>query len=64
MAPLSIRDSKRKDLFRSSGYINAQWVNAEFGETFMVYDPATLEALTTILEMGKAETEKVVTAAQ
>ena len=36
MAPLSIQDLKRIDLFRSSDYINAQWVNAESGKAFVV----------------------------
>lgn len=63
MAPLSLRDLKRKDLLRSNGYINAKWVDAESGETFTIHDPATLEPLATVPEMGRVETAKAVEAA-
>jgi hypothetical protein len=54
MAPTSLSDLKRKDLFQTKGYINAEWVRAKSGKTFDVVDPATLETIATIPEMGAA----------
>jgi succinate-semialdehyde dehydrogenase/glutarate-semialdehyde dehydrogenase len=63
MAPTKLSDLKRKDLFRSKGYINSEWVGAKSGKTFNVVDPATLETIATIPEMGAADTALAVEAA-
>ncbi|KAH0837485.1 hypothetical protein AYO21_08916 [Fonsecaea monophora] len=63
MAPKTLNDLKRKDLFQTKGYINDSWVDAVSGKTFDVYDPATLDKLATLPEMGAADTDKAITAA-
>ncbi|KAE9369993.1 aldehyde dehydrogenase [Stipitochalara longipes BDJ] len=63
MAPTSVADLKRKDLFQTKGYINAEWVQAKSGKTFDVIDPATLERIATVPEMGAADTALAVEAA-
>jgi succinate-semialdehyde dehydrogenase/glutarate-semialdehyde dehydrogenase len=63
MGPTSLNDLKRKDLFQTKGYINAKWVTAASGKTFDVHDPATLNVIATLPEMGKAETAEAVKAA-
>src|SRR5271170_2779429 len=59
----SLSDLERKDLFRTKGYINEEWVTAVSGKTFKVHDPATLNEIATIPEMGKEDTVKAVKAA-
>jgi succinate-semialdehyde dehydrogenase / glutarate-semialdehyde dehydrogenase len=59
----SLSDLKRKDLFQTKGYINEEWVTAVSGKTFKVHDPATLNEITTIPEMGKEDTVKAIKAA-
>src|SRR5271168_116271 len=63
MAPMSLSDLKRKDLFQTKGYVNAEWVTAKSGKTFDVIDPATLENIATVSEMGAADTALAVEAA-
>ena len=63
MGPKSLADVKRKDLVQSKGYIGEEWVSAASGKTFDVYDPATLDKIATIPEMGKADTTKAIKAA-
>ena len=63
MAPSSLNDLKRKDLFQTKGYVNAEWVSAASKKTFEVHDPATLDVIATVPEMGKAETAQAVAAA-
>ncbi|KAE8445568.1 hypothetical protein EG329_013332 [Mollisiaceae sp. DMI_Dod_QoI] len=63
MSPTSLSDLKRKDLFQTKGYINAEWVNAKSGKTFDVTDPATLKKLATVPEMGAADTALAIEAA-
>ncbi|KIX94802.1 uncharacterized protein Z520_09492 [Fonsecaea multimorphosa CBS 102226] len=63
MAPKTLNDLKRKDLFQTKGYINESWVDAASGKTFDVYDPATLDKIATLPEMGAADTDKAITAA-
>lgn len=59
----SLSDLQRKDLLRSQGYINAEWVDAASGARFSVYDPASLDEIATLPEMGKEETNRAVDAA-
>ncbi len=63
MAPKSLDDLKRKDLFQTKGYIEEAWVDAASGETFDVYDPATLDKIATLPEMGAEDTDKAIKAA-
>lgn len=63
MAPMSLSDLKRKDLLQSKGYIDEEWVDAASGKTFDVYDPATLDKIATLPEMGAEDTNKAVEAA-
>lgn len=54
---------KRKDLFQQKGYINEEWVSAKSGRMFDVLDPATLQRIATVPEMGVEETKMAVDAA-
>lgn len=63
MPSQTLSDLKRKDLFQQKGYIAEEWVNAASGKTFDVYDPATLNKLATLPEMGKEDVDKAVEAA-
>lgn len=54
---------KRKDLFQQKGYINEEWVSAKSGRTFDVLDPATLQRIAIVPEMGAEETRMAVDAA-
>ncbi|KAI1609207.1 succinate-semialdehyde dehydrogenase [Exophiala viscosa] len=63
MSPKTLNDLKRKDLLQSKGYINEEWVDAASGKTFDVYDPATLDKIATLPEMGAADVDKAVAAA-
>ncbi|KAK5096416.1 hypothetical protein LTS08_007672 [Lithohypha guttulata] len=59
----SLKDLKRPDLFQQKGYIAEEWVDAASGDTFDVYDPATVEKIATIPEMGREDTNKAIQAA-
>jgi len=61
--PKSLKDLKRPDLFQQKGCIAEEWVDAASGKTFDVYDPATLDKLATIPEMGREDTDKAIKAA-
>ncbi|KAJ9616599.1 hypothetical protein H2200_000318 [Cladophialophora chaetospira] len=63
MGPKTLDDLKRKDLFQTKGYIEESWVDAASGKTFDVYDPATLDKIATLPEMGADDTEKAIKAA-
>ncbi|KAK5446619.1 hypothetical protein LTS15_009551 [Exophiala xenobiotica] len=63
MAPKTLNDLKRKDLFQTKGYINEEWVDAASGKTFDVYDPATLDKIATLPEMGAEDTDKAIESA-
>ncbi|MCP4687623.1 MAG: NAD-dependent succinate-semialdehyde dehydrogenase [Desulfobacterales bacterium] len=45
-------------------YINGEWIEAESGETFNVYNPATGEVIGEAPDGGKADAEKAIGAAQ
>jgi len=63
MGPKPLSDLKRKDLFQTKGYIAESWVSAKSGKTFNVYDPATLDKIATIPEMGAEDTQLAIAAA-
>jgi succinate-semialdehyde dehydrogenase/glutarate-semialdehyde dehydrogenase len=56
---------KLKDpgLLRMQGYIAGQWIDAESGLRCPVVNPATLESIGTVPEMGAAETRAAIDAA-
>jgi succinate-semialdehyde dehydrogenase/glutarate-semialdehyde dehydrogenase len=58
-----LSDLKRKDLFQTKGYINGEWVEAKSGKTFDVLNPANMDKLATIPEMGQPETVLAIDAA-
>ncbi|KAL2672854.1 hypothetical protein Neosp_013570 [[Neocosmospora] mangrovei] len=60
MSSPTIFSLKRPDLFRQEGFIGGEWVTLAGGETFKVQNPATLETLATLPEMGPAETEQAI----
>lgn len=62
MSPI-LNNLKRKDLFCEKGFIAGSWVDAQDRATFEVRDPASLELVATMPEMGAADTAKAVTAA-
>lgn len=53
----------RKDLFCEKGFIAGSWVDAQDGATFEVRDPASLDVIATVPEMGTSDTEKAIVAA-
>ncbi|ETN42700.1 uncharacterized protein HMPREF1541_01858 [Cyphellophora europaea CBS 101466] len=59
----SLNDLKRKDLFQSKGYINGSWVDSSSSKTFDVVNPANLDRLATLPEMGASDCDKAVAAA-
>lgn len=54
---------KDPSLVKFQGYIDGKWVDAQSGETITVTNPATLETIGTIPEMGLAETRQAIDAA-
>jgi succinate-semialdehyde dehydrogenase/glutarate-semialdehyde dehydrogenase len=63
MGPTSLADVTRKDLVQSKGYINGEWVSAASRKSFDVTDPATLNKVATVPEMGKEDTRRAIKAA-
>jgi succinate-semialdehyde dehydrogenase / glutarate-semialdehyde dehydrogenase len=54
---------KRPDLFREQGFINGVWLDADDHSAITVTNPANGRPLGTVPKMGKAETERAVSAA-
>ncbi|MGN6059399.1 MAG: aldehyde dehydrogenase family protein, partial [Sphingomicrobium sp.] len=52
-----------RTLLRDSGYIAGEWVGADDGTTIDVIDPATLELIGAVPNMGAAETRRAIDAA-
>jgi len=50
-------------LLRTQAYINGEWVDADNGATFPVYNPATHEVIAEIASVGAAETRRAIEAA-
>ena len=50
-------------LLRSDCYINGQWMAAKSGQNLSVSNPATGEVITTVPDMGAAETQQAIAAA-
>ena len=51
-------------LLRTQAYINGEWVDADSGETFPVYNPATNEVIAEVASVGAAETRRAIEAAE
>lgn len=58
---LSLKDSS---LLKSQAYINAQWVDADNGDTFEVHNPATGEKLADVANLSAIETKRAIDAAK
>lgn len=50
--------------FNTQGYINGQWLDADSGATFTVYNPATGAAIAEVADLGPAETQRAIEAAE
>lgn len=55
---------KDPTLLKQQCWLNGQWVSADSGKTFDVTDPATGEVLAKVPELGAAETERAIAAAE
>ena len=51
-------------LLKTQAYINGEWVDADSGETFPVYNPATNEVIAEVASVGVAETRRAIEAAE
>lgn len=56
----TLADLKRPELLQQKGLFGDQWVDAQDGKTFEVRNPATLEVIATMPEMGAADTERAI----
>jgi len=54
---------ERSKLMKSQAYVGGQWIGADSGATFPVYDPATGERIADVPRMGAAETRRAIDAA-
>ena len=51
-------------LLRTQAYINGEWIDADSGETFPAYNPATNEVIVEVASVGAAETRRAIEAAE
>ena len=51
-------------LLKRQAYINGEWVDADDGATFTVYNPATHEPVAEVASVGAAETRRAIEAAE
>jgi len=54
---------KDPSLLRTQAYINGEWVDADNGATFPVYNPATHEVIAEVASVGATETRRAIEAA-
>jgi succinate-semialdehyde dehydrogenase/glutarate-semialdehyde dehydrogenase len=54
---------ERSTLLKSLAYVGGQWIGADSGATFPVYDPATGDTVANVPRMGAAETRRAIDAA-
>ena len=59
-SPLPLKDPT---LFRQANYLDGKWVEADSGQTIVVKNPATGEAIGEVPDMGAAETRRAIEAA-
>lgn len=50
-------------LLHDRAYLNGQWIDADNGATFPVYNPATSETITNVASLGVAEVRRAIDAA-
>ncbi|SDC73776.1 succinate semialdehyde dehydrogenase [Cupriavidus sp. YR651] len=55
---------KDPSLLKQLAYVDGQWIGADNGATFDVTDPATGEVLAKVADLGAAETERAIVAAE
>ena len=55
---------KNPDLLKNQAYINGQWCDADNGKSLKVMNPANGEVVSTIPDMGAAETRRAIEAAE
>ncbi len=55
---------KRPELLRSQSYVNGEWIDADSGDTLVVTNPSTGEAVLTIASLGTHETRRAINAAE
>jgi succinate-semialdehyde dehydrogenase / glutarate-semialdehyde dehydrogenase len=60
VSPLPLKDPT---LLRQANYLNGKWVEADSGQTIVVKNPATGEAVGEVPNMGVAETRRAIEAA-
>src|SRR3954452_3276871 len=60
VSPLPLKDPS---LFRQANYLDGKWVEADNGQTIVVKNPATGEAIGEVPNMGAAETRRAIEAA-
>jgi hypothetical protein len=51
-------------LFRQQAYVGGKWVNADSGQTFPVFNPATLELVGEVPDMNGSDTQKAIEVAE
>lgn len=51
-------------LLKTQAYINGEWVDADNGATFKVYNPANHEVLAEVADVGASETRRAIEAAE
>lgn len=52
-----------QNLLRTQAYVDGQWIDADGGETFPVFNPATGEVIADVARCGTAETRRAIAAA-
>lgn len=52
-----------KNLLKTKGFINGQWLEAKSGKTFAVFNPATNEKIAEVADMGAMETQNAIDSA-
>lgn len=58
-----MQELKKMTLFRTSCYIDGQWVQADSGKFFKVFNPANQQVLGEVPECGRVETARAIAAA-
>jgi len=51
-------------LLKTQAYVDGQWIDADGGETFPIFNPATGEVLVDVARCGTAETQRAIEAAE
>ena len=55
---------KDPSLLKTQAYINGEWVDADDGATFKVYNPANHDVIAEVASVGAAETRRAIEAAE